>query len=204
MLHLTGQDEVANKLYELCLAAGLGVLVVPPKSVTRWHEFLRAPSIKPVGFADSEALLPVTLRSFQGYRLLQEYFAFPQRFRLFELTGLARALKRGNSDQVEIVILLGRGEPALESVVDGANLALYCTPAVNLFQKRVDRIHVGDSAYEYHVVPDRTRPLDFEIYKVTSVVGHGIGTDGDNDSAVLLAYSSDRGSSGVRLLHDAP
>ena len=191
--HLTGQDDVANKLYELCLAAGLGVLVVPPKSATRWHEFLPAPSIKPVGFADSEALLPVTLRSFQGYRLLQEYFAFPQRFRFFELTGLARALKRANTDQVEIVILLGRGEPALESVVDGANLALYCTPAVNLFQKRVDRIHVGESAYEYHVVPDRTRPLDFEIYEVTSVVGHGIGTDSEQRFLPFYsAYSSDR------------
>ena len=49
-------------------------------------------SIQPVGFADSEALLPVTLRSFQGYRLLQEYFSFPQRFRFFEMSGLQRAI----------------------------------------------------------------------------------------------------------------
>ena len=34
-----------------------------------------AEAIQPVGFSDGEALLPVTLRSFQGYRLLQEYFA---------------------------------------------------------------------------------------------------------------------------------
>ena len=75
-----------------------------------WHEFLPAASIQPVGFADDEALLPVTLRSFQGYRLLQEYFSFPQRFRFFELTGLARALKRVDANQVELVILLGRGD----------------------------------------------------------------------------------------------
>ena len=65
------------------------------------------------------------------------------------------------------MILLGRGEPTLESVVDASNLALFCTPAINLFPKRADRIHVSDSAYEYHVVPDRTRPLDFEVYEVT-------------------------------------
>ena len=190
--YLTGQDDVANKLYELGLAAGLGVLVVPPKSATRWHEYLPA-SIRPVGFTDAEALLPVTLRSFHGYRLLQEYFAFPQRFRFFELTGLSRALKRAETDQIEIVVLLSRGESALESVVDGSNFALYCTPAVNLFEKRLDRIHVGDSAFEHHVVPDRTKPLDFEVYEVTSVVGHGSASDDEQQFFPFYsAYNSDR------------
>ena len=93
--YLAGQDDVANKLYELCLAAGLGVLVVPPKSATRVARVTSAASIRPVGFTDAEALLPVTLRSFQGYRLLQEYFAFPQRFRFFELTGLVAGAEAG-------------------------------------------------------------------------------------------------------------
>jgi type VI secretion system protein ImpG len=191
--YLAGRDDVANKLYELCLANGLGVLVLPPASAKRWHELLPAASIQPVGFTDAEALLPVTLRSFQGYRLLQEYFALPQRFRFFELTGLARALKQVDGDQVEIVMLLGRGEPTLESVVDASNLALFCTPAVNLFHKRADRIHVSDSAHEYHVVADRTRPLDFEIYDVTNVVGHGIGTDSEQEFLPFYAaYSSDQ------------
>ena len=82
-----------------------------------------------------------------------------------------------------------------------SNFALYCTPAVNLFQKRVDRIHVGESAYEYHVVPDRTRPLDFEVYEVTSVVGHGSGVGQRTAvSAVLLGVQQRSGPSAVRLL----
>ena len=190
--YLTGRDDVANKLYELCLASGLGTLVVPSKNPPPWHELLPAASIQPVGFSDDEALLPVTLRSFQGYRLLQEYFAFPQRFRFFELSGLARALKRVDANQVELVILLGRGDPTLENVVDASNLALNCTPAVNLFAKRADRIHISESAHEYHVVPDRTRPLDFEVYSVTRVVGHGIGTDSEQEFLPFYtAYSSD-------------
>jgi type VI secretion system protein ImpG len=190
--YLTGRDDVANKLYELLLGAGLGTLVMPLKG-PRWHQLLPAASIQAVGFSDAEALLPVTLRSFQGYRLLQEYFAFPQRFRFVELGGLSRALRRVDAEQAEIVVLLRRGEPTLESVVDGSNLALGCTPAINLFHKRVDRIHVNQSAHEYHVVPDRTRPLDFEIYEVTSVVGHGSGSDGDQQFLPFYsAYSSDR------------
>jgi type VI secretion system protein ImpG len=194
--YLTGRDDVANKLYELLLGSGLGTLVMPVKmsaGLPRWHDLLPATSVQPVGFADTDALLPVTLRSFQGYRLLQEYFAFPQRFRFVEIGGLSRALKRIDGDQAEIVVLLRRGEPPLESMVDGSNLALGCTPAINLFHKRADRIHVNESAHEYHVVADRTRPLDFEIYEVTNVVGHGSGTESDQQFLPFYsAYSSDQ------------
>src|SRR5688572_7513296 len=190
--YLAGRNDVANGLYELCLATALGTLVLPGKSAGRWHEFLPATSIQPVGFSDSEALLPVTLRSFQGYRLLQEYFSFPQRFRFFELTGLARAIKRVDGNELELVLLMGRGDPTLEAVVDGSNLALFCTPAINLLPKRADRIHVSESAYEYHVVPDRTRPLDFEVYEVTEVVGHGVGADSEQPFLPFYAaYSAD-------------
>ena len=40
--YLAGRDDVANKLYELCLATGLGVLVLPGKGAPRWHELLPA------------------------------------------------------------------------------------------------------------------------------------------------------------------
>jgi type VI secretion system protein ImpG len=190
--YLTGPNDVVYRLYELCLSAGLGTLVLPGKGASRWHEFQPAASIQPVGFSDAEAVLPVATRSFQGYRLLQEYFAFPQRFRFVELTGLQRAVARVDGTELELAILLSRGDAALESVVNASNFALFCTPGINLFPKRADRIHVSDSSYEYHVVPDRTRPVDFEIYEVTSVVGHGVGADSERDfRPFYAAYSAD-------------
>jgi type VI secretion system protein ImpG len=63
------------------------------------------------------------LRSFQGYRLLQEYFAFPQRFRFADVQGLARAIGPLDTAELELVLLFGRGDPALENVVDAANFA---------------------------------------------------------------------------------
>jgi len=190
--YLAGRNDVANTLYELFLATGLGALVLPGSGATRWHEFLPAGSIQPVGFSDTEALLPVTLRSFQGYRLLQEYFSFPQRFRFFDVTGLARAIKRLDTDELELVILFGRGAANLEPIVDATNFTLSCTPAINLFSKRADRIHVSESAHEYHVLADRTRPLDFEVYEVTEVVGHGIGADSEQPFLPFYAaYTTD-------------
>jgi type VI secretion system protein ImpG len=193
-LYLTGRDDVVNSVYELCLGEGLGVLALPPKSPPGWTDFLPASSIRPVGFADAEALLPVTLRSFQGYRLLQEYFAFAPRFRFVEITGLRRISKRNKTDEVELVLLFGRGDAALERVVDASHLALNCTPAINLFRKRLDRIHVTESAFEYHVVADRTRPQDYEVYEVTDVVGHGVGADSEQVFRPFYsAYGSDAG-----------
>src|SRR5262249_31068813 len=82
------------------------------------------------------------------------------------------------------------GDATLESVVDASYLQMFCTPAINLFEKpRLDRIHVSDSTFEFHVVADRTRPLDFEIYQVTDVVGHGAGDD--SEQHFLPFYSMD-------------
>jgi type VI secretion system protein ImpG len=189
--YLTGRDDVANALYELVLGSAVGVLVIP-RTPAASHTLLPAAAVRPVGFTDQEALLPVTLRSFQGYRLLQEYFTFPQRFRFFELAGLHPPVARAETGEIELVVLFGRGDSTLESVVDGSNLALFCAPAVNLFARRADRIQVTDSGHEYHVVPDRTRPLDFEVYEVTEVVGHGVGAESEQQFLPFYtAFSSD-------------
>ena len=90
--YLAGRDDAANKLLELCLATGLGVLVRPIGGRASDVTLLPPSAIRPVGFSDEEAFCPSSLRSFQGYRLLQEYFTFPQRYRFIELAGLAAAL----------------------------------------------------------------------------------------------------------------
>lgn len=176
---LSGADEIAYKLYELCLGSPLGMLVGPPARPVPWQEFVPASKLQPIGFGDDQALLPVTLRGFQGYRLVQEYFSFPQRYLFLDLCGLGPAVRRHNGEELEIVLLFGRGEPALEGVVSAANFSLYCVPAINLFTKRADRIHISDNSYEYHVVADRTRPMDFEIYEVTGVTGYGVGAESE-------------------------
>jgi type VI secretion system protein ImpG len=186
--HLTGHDDVIGTLYELCLGAGLGGLALPPVSPAPWVERLAQGDVQPVGFDDAEALLPVTLRSFQGYRLLQEYFAFPHRYYFFDVCGLRQAVTRAKGKELELVWLFSRGNPELERVVDASNFTLFCTPAINLFEKRVDRINVTPASHEYHVVPDRTRPQDFEVYRVTDVVGYGAGAD--NDQSFRPFYST--------------
>jgi type VI secretion system protein ImpG len=176
-LFFAGADDGALKLYELVVGSGLGVLVAPTARPVPWFEWRGREAIQPVGFEDAEALIPYGNRSFGGFRLLHEYFAFPERFRFVELTGLRRMLSRHQGDEIEIVVPLGRGDAALTPVVDRGSFALGCAPAVNLYARRADRIHVTDQQAEHHVVVDRMRPMDFEVHTVERVVGYGDGVE---------------------------
>ena len=187
-LHFSGADEVAYKLYERVMASAIGVLVCDPSRPPREQVMLPASCIEAVGFDDNEALLPVTLRGFEGYRLLQEYFAFPQRFLFADFKGFGPAMRevsqklaaakgdaKGGVQSVQLIVLLGEGDTTLEGAVDASNFQLNCTPAINLFDKRCDRIHVNGLQHDFHVLPDRTRPMDFEVHALTEVMGYGSG-----------------------------
>ena len=169
-LYIAAPDEVAFRLHELVLGNTVATWVSNKRPM---QGFADAASVQPLGFSDEEALLPETLRGFSGHRLLQELAAMPQRFLFFDVQDLARRLDQVEGDEAEIVLLFSRGDAALESLVDAGSLALFCTPAVNLFPKRLDRIQLGPDSWEHHVVPDRTRPMDYEVHTMESVTGYG-------------------------------
>ncbi len=173
MLYLRGSGQVPYRLHEQLLGTAKSVLVRPQARKTTWSDYLSASSIRGAGFRASEALLPPSRRSFEGYRYLREYFAFPERFLFAELSGLRASISKCESTELEIIFLLGRRDAELENIVDNENFALNCTPVINLFPKRADRIHLSGREHEYHVVPDRTRPMDFEVWSVSDVSGFG-------------------------------
>ncbi len=175
-LFLPGGDEISFRLYELLMAHTVA-LVVRPVGGGSWSELVLDTPVRPMGFEDNEALIPYGPRSFQGYRLLQEYFAFPSRFLFANLCGLATAVRKCAAPEIEIVVVLDAQDARLEKAVGPGQFSLFCTPAINLFPKRTDRIHLTEAENEYHIVPDRTRPMDFEIHSVTEVLGFGTSAD---------------------------
>jgi type VI secretion system protein ImpG len=170
---LAGDPRTSTRIYELLLARASAVIVRPAGEQATWHQTLPADALQPRGFDDEDGLLPFGPQSFQGYRLLHEYFSFPQRFLFVTLDGLAPAAARHDGNELEIIVLLDRADAALEGAVHASQFNLHCTPAVNLFEKRADRIHLDDSTHEYHVVPDRAKPMDYEVHSVKAVVGLG-------------------------------
>jgi type VI secretion system protein ImpG len=180
VLHFKGSDATPWRLYEAIFAHARGVVVRPVPPGTQpghWQANLGRDRITRVGFSAGEAMLPYDARSFQGYRLLHEYFACPQRYCFAAIQGLSAGLAQCDADVVDVIIPFSHENAELEGAVDAGHVALHCVPAINLFPKRADRIFVSDKASEFQVVPDRTKPLDYEVYSVAGVVGHGEKVD---------------------------
>jgi len=176
-LFLAGPPEIATKLQELIHTQCLGMVVHAGGLPIRELIPYTADAVACEGFATNQAILPSVSSGFEGYRLLHEYFAFPERFRFLSLNNLQRALPFLSGNRFEIVLLLKSAQVGLESVVDANNFLLHCTPVVNLFTRSSDRIPVGTSRFELHAVMDRGRPLDFEIHSISRVTGHQRDSD---------------------------
>lgn len=175
-LYVSGADALPGAIYEAVFANAIGYHVRTPGARAGVVHRDRA-DIARCGFEDSEALIPYSRRSFQGYRLLHEYFAFPERFLYFRLRNLGSAVRSLGGGEFEVVLLLNRGVPWMEGAVSGDNFRLFCTPIINLSVKRADRIHLDGQQHEYQVIADRTRPQDFEVYEILHADGYGAGTE---------------------------
>src|SRR5688572_6548669 len=192
--------DIASKLHEQVLANCVGFWMRSTQQGAAVH-FRAAASVEPVGLSDDEALLPVTKLAFQGYRLLREYFAFPERFLYFRLRGLLEAVKTFEGEEFEIYIGLDRIQSSLENALDSSQFRLFTTPVINLFAKEADRIHVTPFETEHHVLPDRNRPMDFEVFSVEKLTGVGAGGENQVEIAPFYAVSHRTASSADRAYY---
>ncbi|MEM6549370.1 MAG: type VI secretion system baseplate subunit TssF [Pseudomonadota bacterium] len=188
-VYLSGPAGEPWLLYEALSNTALGMVGRSTDRRADWVQALPGSRVVAMGFEPEEALLPTPGQSFDGYRLLQEYFAMPQRFFFFSLEGLRPTIQRAEGAEAEIYLLLSENNPQLAASLSRGSFSLYATPAINLFPKRCDRVPVSGRAVEHHVVADRTAPLDFEIYRLETVTG--ISGEGADDIAFRPFYSAD-------------
>jgi type VI secretion system protein ImpG len=165
---LRGAANISLPLYELLCAHAVSVAYADgpadPAPV-----IVPATSIRPVGFEPEEALLPWPARSFSGFRLLTEYFAFPEKFLFLDFTRMdAKTLVSGGG-RMEIFVYLNRAVPELERSLTADALATGCTPMVNLFAQRCEPVPLNGTEIEYRVVPDARRPNGMEVWGVERV-----------------------------------
>ncbi len=175
-IYLRGREEVPMSLYEQLRTQVMAVLVQPTEDNQSWHELIESQAVQPLGFTPQESLIPYEYASFDGYRLLTEYFLFRERYLFVEISGLGPALRRNTENEVDVIVLFNKSTWGLSSAISAENVSLYCTPAVNLFPRRVDPIRIDRRRPEHLVVPDRTRPLDLEVFRLKRVCG--VNVDG--------------------------
>jgi type VI secretion system protein ImpG len=175
--YLAGEGNLINTLYELLFNNCIAITLRDPDRKGGGGAISLSPSLlKPVGFGVDEGILPYSRRSFLGYRLLQEYFTFPEKFFFIDLDGLESMAAAKFGPRAEILFVFSRYErperhQILELGVSEKTLRLGCAPIVNLFPQMAEPINVDQTKYEYAIVPDVRRQTTTEIFSVDEVTG---------------------------------
>jgi type VI secretion system protein ImpG len=174
--YLNGESSLIHSLYELLCNNCSQILLRDRTPQTRRHPItFPGTKLQPSGFRNSESLLPYPRRSFSGYRLLQEYFHFPEKFFFVELNGLEHLRTSGFGPRIEIVILISRFErgerqQTLELNISEETIRLGCSPAINLFPHTAEPIRLDQTHTEYLVTPDVRRRRAMEIFSIEEVI----------------------------------
>jgi type VI secretion system protein ImpG len=174
-VHLAGEPRTAFALY-LLLGSHVEHVTVSDGSSRHDRREMQLPaeSVQPAGLDRSEGVLPYPPHSFAGYRLLQEYFAFRNRFLFFDFRGLQRAVAGLElTDTLQIAVTFNR---RLDSppMVSTENVRLHCVPIINLFEHPADPIRLRQDRTEYLVLPSKSGVEDrrhLEVYSVDHVQG---------------------------------
>lgn len=177
VLHIKAPDEVSLGLFEAILAQSLGGAVFWGTKAGQKNAVLRLDQITAYGFEDDLSLMPFDARSFQGYRIVREYFSFAQRYLFIKISGLGAAFKHIAGHTCELVLMSSQADDKLEPLVDAKCLSLYATPVCNVFEQKADRMFVKSQQHDQQLIVDRTRPADFEVYRVLSVDGFTEGSE---------------------------
>ncbi|MWV10824.1 type VI secretion system baseplate subunit TssF [Pseudomonas sp. R-28-1W-6] len=204
-LHLAGERYISQLLYlgllrhlggiQLVLLDGDGKPLKDAYDQPLPGFALGADKVEAVGFAEDEALVPYPLNTFRGYRHLQEYFAFQDKFLFVELKGLellkrqpAELLERARGLELRFDIQktgLQRIRPTLD------NVRLYCTPVVNLFAHDAIPIRLDGKQDQYLLLPAEFETRHCAVFSVDRVTGWKPGGMGYEEYVPFESFEHD-------------
>ena len=185
---------VFDAIFSACAALG-----ARPEGRTGQSTPLPAPEM--AGIGDAEALMPRTRPTFEGYRLLREYFVMPERFHYARVSGLQPVVRTCEAG-LEIIFLFRRPVPELADL-GPADFELFATPIINLFERECNVVELDPRKTRQVLHADRTRPRDFEIYRVLRV--EDADTEGpESELPALFSLGQNRGSGWVYSVERRP
>ncbi len=151
--------------------------------------------VQPVGFAEDESLIPYPLNTFRGYRYLQEYFCFPEKFLFSDIGGL-QIITSVSEDVLKVargfqLIFEVHGEDMLHLRPKVEHIKLYCTPVVNLFKQDALPILADARQDEYLLIPAHYGHGKCGVYSVDTVTGWQPGGRGYQNYVPFESFEHD-------------
>ncbi|MEY0164374.1 type VI secretion system baseplate subunit TssF [Providencia rettgeri] len=164
--YLNGSPFTTNQLYFLLSQHIQNASLVTDEHVLPLNQF----AVKPVGFQKQDALLPYPKNSYDGYRILQEFFCFPEAFLFLDIQGMDDIPLAIQTKQFKLVINFDKEIPD-GVILHNDSIKLNCTPIVNLFRADSEAINLTGKDEEYVLSPNYQYAHCFDIFSVNEVYG---------------------------------
>ncbi|PLY41003.1 type VI secretion system baseplate subunit TssF [Janthinobacterium sp. ROICE36] len=197
-LFADGEPSVRAALLDALFLRGAGAYVALDEH-SPWLAVDGTP-LAPPGYAQDDALIPISARSHPALRLLTEYFAFPEKFHFIDIawSRLAALLPQHCRQFTLHLPLQGvrsdSHEARLLSGVSPGNLLLGCTPVVNLFAKSGVPIRLTHTEPDYALLADATHAFAYDIHSIDAVTVVRKDEAGERLSTFLPLYASLQGA----------
>jgi type VI secretion system protein ImpG len=157
----------AYNLYELLFRYGLGGFIVGDNLEPIAFS---SKNITAVGFDLEQGLFPYSDQSNLSYRLLTEFFVFPEKFLFFDIIFDENLFSKNTiGPQIKIILCFNESKPNLRQILNANSLILNCTPLINLFEVQAEPFLIDHTQSAYPIVPDARRLNEIEIYNVKSI-----------------------------------
>lgn len=184
---LTGERNIVTTLHYYLTRKAKKINITAKDALQGEHILgvLPAEAICPMGFGNDEILFPFPKNSFQGYRIVQEYFCFPEKFHFVRIRDIAKNMSKEALDRVKdngqnlsLQIVFDNLPEGFEDMTKD-NIRLFCTPVVNIFEKSATPINFDHKQTEYRIVPDPRHPYSYSTYSVNRVTGWSSAARGE-------------------------
>jgi type VI secretion system protein ImpG len=193
-LYLNAESHLVHSAYEIICCNTMQILVRDSNPNSRKKPIILMPeSVRQVGFHEDEAVIPYPRRSFFGYRFLQEYFTFPEKYFFVDITNLEPLATAGFQEGFELVFIFSPFElpdrqQQLEVGMTPKSVKINCAPIINLFPQTCEPILLTQTKPEYPIVPDVRRPVALEVFSVDEVFSSNPQTAEITNYAPFYSY----------------
>ena len=189
--YLNGEASLTGPLYELLNGDLIGVACLPDGKIPGLNQHPPLATMAPAGFRPEDAVLPSADQALPGFSLLQEYFAFPEKFLFIDVEGI----DVGDAQETLDLVFLFGVAPRRRLSLSPDNLVLGCAPIANLFYKVSEPIYVDGTHHNHKVNPDARWERTTEVHSILQVTSSRRSDDPDGRLEPLygVGHSSDEG-----------
>ena len=148
-----------DQLFKSNLLASI-LLCETPVIFSQNCNYHKTQKIHPIGLNEDESLFPYPKSVFRGFRLLHEYFYYPDKF-----CGFIVDIPDNITLNKDICIYVPISD-FLQLPFNEKPLLLHAVPAVNLFHKTTDPFRLTHTQNSYDLIADSRRSSFTEIYSI--------------------------------------